>query len=88
MLKRSIDLDPSDLSIEKKIFRGAKRICIVFAVAALSLSTLDLMNIRSVDNAAAFIHDHRARIAGLPTLIRGGISQIALAGAGRFRPPL
>ena len=56
----SIDLDPFDLTIEEKIFRGAKRICIIFAIAAVTLSALDLMNIRSVETAAEFIHGDRA----------------------------
>lgn len=65
MLKRSIDLDPFDLTIEEKLFRGAKRICVVFAVSAMTLSALDLANIHTVENAAEFIHENRARIADL-----------------------
>jgi spore germination cell wall hydrolase CwlJ-like protein len=79
LLSRSIELDPFDLSIEEKLFLGAKRVCVVFAVAALSLSTLDLMNIRPVESAAIFIHDHRTRLADLPHVIRAGISEIAIA---------
>ncbi len=80
MLTRSIDLDPFDLSFAEKVFRGAKRICVLFALAALTLSTLDLMNVRVVENTAEFIHGDRARLADLPKLIRAGISQIAIAG--------
>ena len=79
MLTRSIDLDPFDLSFEEKVFRGAKRICVIFALAALTLSTLDLMNVRVVENTAEFIHDHHTRLADLPQVIRAGISQIAIA---------
>ena len=78
MLTRSIDLDPFDLTIEEKIFRGAKRICVVFAVTALTISGLDLMNIRTVEAAAEFIHDNRLRLADLPDAIRSGIQSISL----------
>ncbi len=79
MLTRSIELDPFDLTIEDKIFRGAKRICTIFAVAAVTLSALDLANIRSVENAAEFIHDNRSRIADLPDRIRSEIDRVSLA---------
>jgi hypothetical protein len=80
LLKRSIDLiDPLDLTIKEKIVRNAKRACIVFAVAAVALSTLDLMNIRSAANAAKFVDGNRQRFADLPDLIRTGIQSIALA---------
>ena len=79
MLKRSIDLDQFDLTIGEKIFRSAKRVCIVFAIGAVALSALDLMNIRSVTNAAEFIHRTRQRVADLPELMRTGIQSIAAA---------
>ena len=83
MLTRSIDFDPFDLTIEQKIFRGAKRVCIVFAVSALTLSALDLANIHTVENAAALIHENRqrlaeVRVADLPDLIRAGIDSISI----------
>jgi hypothetical protein len=77
-LTRNIDFDPFDLTIEEKIFRGAKRVCIVFAVSAVTLSLLDLANIRTVENAAAFINDNRMRVADLPDRIRSGIDYISL----------
>jgi len=43
LLTRSIEFDASDLTIEERVFVAAKRVCIVFAVAALSISALDLM---------------------------------------------
>ena len=80
MLTRSIDLiDPFELTIEEKIFRAAKRVCSVFAIAALMLTALDLADIRSVDNAADMIHNNRQRFAYLPNLIRNGIQSIAIA---------
>ena len=78
MLTRSID-DPFDLSFEEKLFYNAKRLCVCFAVAALSISGLDLLNIRPLETAAAFAQAHRdTRIAEWPALIRSGISQISL----------
>jgi hypothetical protein len=80
LLTRSIDLiDPFDLTIEEKIVRTAKRLCIVFAAGAVTLSALDLANIRSVENVAELIHVNRQSFADLPNLIRGGIQSIALA---------
>lgn len=80
MLARSIDVvDPLDLTVEEKVFRMAKRVCVVFAVLAVTLSTLDLMNIRAAEHAAVFIHAHRHRMADLPQLIRSSISSIAVA---------
>ena len=77
MLKRSIDIDPYGLTIEEKIFRGAKRVCTIFAVAALTISTPDLLGIRTVEAAAGFIYDNRQRIAELPDAIRSGIQNIS-----------
>jgi len=80
LLARNIDVvDPFDLAIEENVFRMAKRVCVVFTVVAVTLSTLDLMNIRAVEHAAVFIHAHRYRIADLPRLIRSSISSIAVA---------
>jgi Cell Wall Hydrolase len=78
LLTRSID-DPFELTIEEKIFHGAKRLCTVFAIAAVTLTTLDMMNIRSVEAAADFVHANRQRFADLPDMIRSGIQSIALA---------
>ena len=77
MLKRSIDRDPFGLTIEEKIFRNVKRICVGFAVTALTISALDLMNVRTVEAAAEFIHANRLRIADLPQTIRTGIENIS-----------
>ena len=81
MLTRSIDFDDSfDLSFEEKLFFNAKRLCVYFALAALTISGLDLMNIRPLESAAEFIHDHRdANVAEWPALIRSGIQQISLS---------
>ena len=54
MLTSTIDFHASDATFEERIFVGAKRLCIVFAGAALGISALDLMNVRSVEAAAEF----------------------------------
>jgi len=82
LLKRSIDLDPFDLTIEEKLFRGAKRICIAFAVAAMTLSALDLADIHTAESAAEFLHENRVRLANLdvaelPDQIRAGIERMS-----------
>ena len=56
MLTRSIAIDASDPTIEEKVFVAAKRVCIVFAVSALGISALDLMNVRAVEHAAELMH--------------------------------
>ncbi len=78
MLTRNIVLQPSGPTIEEKIFRGVKRAGVVFAVSAVTLGVLDLANIRTVENAAAFINDNRMRVAELPDRIRSGIDYISL----------
>jgi hypothetical protein len=80
VLTRSIDtVDPFDLTIEEKIFRTARRVCVVFALVSVTLGTLDLMNIRTVEHLAVFIHAHHHRLADMPQLLRSGISSIAEA---------
>jgi hypothetical protein len=74
LLTRSIEFDASDLTIEEKVFVAAKRVCIVFAVAALSISALDLMNVRAVEAAAEAVHDHSITLASL----REGLQNFSL----------
>jgi cell wall hydrolase len=78
LLTRNIKLDPLDLTIEEKFFRGAKRICTIGAVAALTLCALDLAGIRTVENAAALINDNQTRLADLPERIRSAIDSISI----------
>ncbi len=82
MLRRSIDLYSSDLTIGEKAFNGAKRVCMIFAVSAVALSALDLANIRTAESAAQFFYDSRTRFAdlniiALPGRIRSEIDRIA-----------
>jgi hypothetical protein len=81
LLTRSIDInDPFDLSFEERLFYNAKRLCVFFAIAAVSISGLDLMNIRPLESAAAFAHSHRATsVAEWPELLRTGIQQISFS---------
>ncbi len=77
MLTRSIDLDPFQETIEEKIFRNAKRLCIIFAVAAVALSALDIANVRTVENARTFLRDNGVQLADVPDRIRSGIEFIS-----------
>ncbi|HEY2758649.1 MAG TPA: cell wall hydrolase [Pseudolabrys sp.] len=65
MLTRSIDPD-FDLTIEERLFRSAKRVSFFFAGTALTLATLDLMNVRVVEAAAEYIHDTHVNVADVP----------------------
>jgi hypothetical protein len=78
LLTRSIDRDPFGPTFEERIFNGGKRICVFFAVIAVSISALDLISAGSVENAAVFIHENRINYAELPGRIRTAISQISL----------
>ncbi|MGA7974486.1 MAG: cell wall hydrolase [Pseudolabrys sp.] len=78
MLRRSIYLDdPFELTIEEKVFRAAKITCVVFAGAALTLSTLDLMNVKSVESASEFLHNHS--VADIPHALRVQLTDVAFA---------
>jgi hypothetical protein len=77
VISRSIDLDPFAETIEEKIFRNAKRLCIIFAVGAVTLSALDLVNIHTIGNATALVRDNNLDIASLPEHIRAGIELIS-----------
>ena len=78
MLRRSIYLDdPFELTVEEKIFRAAKWTSFVFAGAALTLSTLDLMNVKTVESAAQFIHSHS--LAEMPGALRAQLTSVARA---------
>jgi len=81
VLTRSIELnDPFDLSFEEKLFFNAKRLCVYFALTALSISGLDLIGIRPLEAAAEFAQAHRGtRIAEWPAVIRTGIQEISLS---------
>jgi hypothetical protein len=77
LLTRQVDIYPSGPTIEENIFRGAKRICIVFAVFTATLSGLDLAGISTVENDNAFVNDSRLRVAYLPNRIRSRLDYIS-----------
>ena len=65
-----------ELTIEEKVFRAAKRVCITFAVAALTLSALDIVGVRSAENAAELWQNNREKIAALPDTITSEIHRM------------
>jgi hypothetical protein len=80
VLKRSIDIsDPFEPSFEEKIFRHGKRICFAFAGIALTLSALDLMNVRVVENAAEYLHNNPVRLSDLTQRVRLNLGNMAFA---------
>jgi hypothetical protein len=78
LLTRSIEADPFGLTFEEKIFRTGKRVCVAFAVAAVGISALDLMNVRLVEAGAEFIRDSRLHSDEIPGRILTGIRQISV----------
>ncbi len=77
MISRAIDFDPFGETIEEKIFRNAKRLCVIFAIGAVTLSALDIAGVRTVENAAAVIRDSNLRVADIPDRLRAGIELIS-----------
>jgi hypothetical protein len=76
VISRAIDIDPFAETIEEKIFRNAKRLCVIFAVGAVTLSALDIANIRTVENAAAVMRGNNLNVAELSAPLRAGIELI------------
>jgi hypothetical protein len=80
VLSRSIDGDDFfGSTADEKLFRAGKRICILFVLGAVTLSVLDLMNVRSPQNAPELTHVHRGAIVNLPSTIRKSIGDVAFA---------
>ena len=77
LLTRGIDLDPFDLTIKERIIRGAERVCTIFAVAALTIGTLDLMNFRPLEAVAGLANENHQRLADLSNQVRSGIDRIS-----------
>jgi hypothetical protein len=86
LLTRSIDLD-FDLTIEEKLFRGAKRLCFFFASTALTIAALDLMNVRVVEAAAEYIHDTHVNVSDIPGEIGTRCKTFQLRGRTRRPRP-
>jgi len=77
LLTRGIDFDPFDLTIKERIIRGTERVCTVFAVAALTLGTLDLMDFRPLEATTEFANENHQRLADLSNQVRSGIDRIS-----------
>ncbi len=78
MLARSIDPEAFGPTFEEKLFVIGKRICIVSAIAALSISVLDLVNANAVTTVAAALRDGRLNIAEIPGRLLAGIHEISI----------
>jgi len=78
LLTRQIESDElSELTVEQKVFSGAKRVCLTFAACALTLSTLDIVGVRSAENAADFWQTNREALIALPSTIASGLHNIS-----------
>ncbi len=80
MLTRDIYRDfykDSGPTIGERLFVASKRLCIVFAGAALSLGALDVMGVHSIVGATAALHDAPAKLASFGETLRNGISSIS-----------
>jgi spore germination cell wall hydrolase CwlJ-like protein len=64
-------------TIGERLFVASKRLCFVFAGAALSLGALDVMGVHSIVGATAALHDAPAKLAGFGETLRNGISSIS-----------
>jgi hypothetical protein len=60
---------PIDPPLRERFIANAKRLCIIFAVAAVALTTLDLINVRSPADVALRLRAGGAKLATLPALI-------------------
>jgi hypothetical protein len=78
VLTRSIDADPFGLTFEEKIFRNGKRICVAFAIAAVGISALDLMNVPLLTSGAEVIREGRQNYTEIPARILTAIRQISV----------
>jgi hypothetical protein len=64
-------------TIGERAFVASKRLCFVFAGAALSLGALDVMGVHSIVGATAALHDAPAKLASFGETLRNGISSIS-----------
>jgi hypothetical protein len=78
LLKRSIDAESFGPTIEERVFVAGKRLAVFCAVAAVSISALDLMYAGTLESAASFIRDGRLHYAEMPDRILTGIRQISI----------
>ena len=80
MRKHGKDLeDPVGFSIGKKIVHHGKRLCVVLAGVALTLSAFDLLNQHAIGAGAA--HARGVRMASLTRAIGGTLGELSFAPA-------
>lgn len=77
MLTRSIDADPFAPTFEATLFRNGKRICVGFAVIALGIVTIDLLNVRMAESGTQFAQDSRSRSAEASGRVSSGVREIS-----------
>jgi hypothetical protein len=65
-------------TISDRLFVAAKRICFLFAGAALSLGVLDVFGVHSIVGAKTALHDAPSRLASFGDTLRAGISSISV----------
>ena len=78
MLARSIDPEAFGPTFDEKIFVIGKRICIVSAIAAVSIAALDLVNASAVTTVAAALREGRMHYDELPNRLLAGIHDISI----------
>ena len=64
-------------TIGERLFVASKRLCFVFAGAALSLGALDVMGVHSIVGATAALQDAPGKLAGFGATLRNGIGSIS-----------
>lgn len=78
MLARSIDDDAFGPTFEERLFSRGKTVSIAFAIAAVGIAALDLVNANALTNVAALIRDSRLHYDEVPGRILAGIRQISI----------
>lgn len=76
MLTRSIDADPFAPTFEATLFRNGKRFCVGFAIVALGIVTVDLLNVRMAESGTQFAQDSRSRSADTSGRGLSGVRQV------------
>jgi spore germination cell wall hydrolase CwlJ-like protein len=79
LLKSSIDYD-SGPTLEERVMHNAKRLCAGFAIVAVTISGLDLMNIRPVEAAAEMIQESNLKVSAIPSAVVAGLRSVSLTG--------
>jgi hypothetical protein len=78
LLKSTVDYD-SGPTLEERVVHNAKRLCAGFAIVAVTISALDLMNIRPVEAAAEMIQESNLKVSAIPSAVVAGLRSVSLA---------